>query len=101
LSEITWNLIVVFLGTTIKRLEAAHKRGLSSVVILQTRWGGSSGANVRTFWCKKTSDFSKFMVCPLGQGERGLSQCGQWGIGGQFFPILCGCLLWTAPYLKL
>jgi len=24
----------------------------------------------------KTSDFSKFMVCPHGQGMRGLNQCG-------------------------
>jgi len=27
----------------------------------------SSHAEVRTFWCKKASDFSKFMVCPYGQ----------------------------------
>jgi len=43
--------------------------------------GGSSDANVRTFWCKKTPNFSKFMVCPNGQGC--LSQCGHffgwWG----------------------
>jgi len=38
----------------------------------------------------KTSDFSKFMVCPHEQGhfaDRG---------GGQSFAILCGRPLWTA-----
>jgi len=30
--------------------------------------GSSSDADVRTFWCKKTPDFSKFMMCPHGQG---------------------------------
>jgi len=53
---------------------------------------GSSDAVVRTFWCKKTPDFSKFMVCPHRQRE--LSQRGQfadkWGRGGEFFAILCG-----------
>jgi len=42
--------------------------------------GGSSDAYIRTFWCEKTPEFSKFMVCPQGQ-ERDLSQCkkGGWG----------------------
>jgi len=40
----------------------------------------------------KMSDFSKIMVCPHGRGV--LSQCGQ---GGQFFAILCGRPLQTAP----
>jgi len=34
--------------------------------------GGISDADVRTLWCKKTSDFSKFMVCPHGQKGRGV-----------------------------
>jgi len=34
--------------------------------------GVSSDADVRTIWCKKTLDFSKFMVCPHGQGGRGV-----------------------------
>jgi len=48
-------------------------------------------------------DFSKFMVCPHGQGGRGLSQCGHFETRGegQFFVILCGRLLWTAPYQSL
>jgi len=29
---------------------------------------GSSHADVRTYWCKKTSDFLKFIMCPHGQG---------------------------------
>jgi len=29
---------------------------------------GSSDADVRTFWRKILKDFSKFMVCPHGQG---------------------------------
>jgi len=51
-------------------------------------------------FCAKTSDFSEFMVCPHGQGERGLKQCGHFADKGgrdQFFAILCGRLLWTAP----
>jgi len=47
----------------------------------------------------KTSDFSKFIVCPHVQGG-GLSQCGHGG-RGKFFTILCGRLLWTAPYNTL
>jgi len=47
---------------------------------------------------KSSVFFSKFMVCPHGQ--RGLSQCGQ-GRGCQFFAILYGRLLWTAPYMMI
>jgi len=33
---------------------------------------------------RNTTDFSKFMVCPHGQGGRGLSQCGHFaGKGGE------------------
>jgi len=39
---------------------------------------------------QKTSDFSKFMVCPHGQG--GLSQCGQGERKVNFISILCGRL---------
>jgi len=47
----------------------------------------------------KTLDFSKFIVCPHGQGGEGLSQCGHFADkegGDQFFSILCGRLVWTA-----
>jgi len=40
----------------------------------------SSDADVRIFWCKKASDFSKFMVCPHRQGEG----------GGEPVRIFCG-----------
>jgi len=50
------------------------------------------------FLVKNTTDFSKLMVCPHRQGG-GVSKCGRlrtWE-RGQFFTILCGRLLWTAP----
>jgi len=47
--------------------------------------GGGGGGPV----CE-TPDFSKFMVCPNGQGER-----------GQVFAILCGRLLWTVPNYEM
>jgi len=55
------------------------------------------------FFVQKLLDFSKFMVCPHGQEKEGLSQRGHFadkGEGGQFFAILCGRLLWTAPKTK-
>jgi len=44
-------------------------------------------------------DFSKFMTCPHGEGEEGLSQFAD--KGGQFFSILCRRLLSTAPYFEI
>jgi len=56
--------------------------------------GGISDADVRTFWCKKTLNFSKFMVW------RWLSLFGHYADKGServnFFAILCGRVLWTA-----
>jgi len=46
------------------------------------------------FLVQKTSEFSKFLVCPHRQ-ER-LSQCGQGG-GGRFYAILCGHLIMDGP----
>jgi len=49
----------------------------------------------------KTSDFSKFMVCPHGQGggdEPVRTFFGQGERGSQFFADSCGRPLWTAPY---
>jgi len=40
------------------------------------------------------------MVCPHGQGESGVAPVGHFADeegGGQFFSIMCGRLLWTAP----
>jgi len=51
-----------------------------------------------SFLVQTTPDFSKLMVCPYGQGRRELSQSEQFADkGGQFFTILCGRLLLTAP----
>jgi len=72
-----------------------HKRRPQSGDLYNADKGGYSDANVRLL-VQKTSDFSKFIVCPHGQ--RGLSHCRQGeGGGGQFFAILCWRLLWTAP----
>jgi len=49
---------------------------------------------------QKTSNFLKFMVCPHEQWVEGVEQVRSFfrqGKGGQFFVILCGRLLWTAP----
>jgi len=50
----------------------------------------------------KTPGFSKFMVCPHGQGGGvGWTSADIFrtsGEGDQFFAILCGRLLWTASY---
>jgi len=39
--------------------------------------------DVRTIWCKKYLDFSKFMVCLHGQGRRVLNQCGHFADKGR------------------
>jgi len=62
-------------------IKSVHSQGFSSSDIFRTR--GSSDVEVRTFWCKKTSNFSKFMLCPHGQGEGGLSQCEQFSDKGE------------------
>jgi len=50
---------------------------------------------------KKTSDFSKFMLCPHGQvGER-VEPMRTRGDGGQFFAILCGRPLWSGPKITV
>jgi len=55
-----------------------------------------------TLFCAKTSDFSKFMVCPHGLGgiKPVRTLFGQ-GRRVSIFEILCGCLLWTALYTML
>jgi len=62
------------------------------VLVLQIRTSVLIGA--------KKSDFSKIYGVSArkrGEGEGGLSPCGQ-ERRGQFFAIFCGCLLWTASY---
>jgi len=88
--------------------KAAHKRptairgerGLSGADILQTRWGGRFFLRTSTlFGAKKFGFYFKFMVSARTRGggvESVHTFCGQVG-GGQFFVILCGRILWTAP----
>jgi len=62
--------------------------------------GASSDAEIRTFWQKNFGFFEMFSVSARTMGEEGLNQCGYFadkGRGRQFFAILCGRLLWTAP----
>jgi len=47
-----------------------------------------------TLFSAKTSDFSKFLVRPNGQGGWTSADKGE---EDQFFVILCRRLLWTAP----
>jgi len=56
--------------------------------------GGSSDADVCTFWHKKLRIFLNLWCIRTDKGvEPVRTFCGQ---GGQFFAILCGRLLWTA-----
>jgi len=88
----------------IKRLSIKDircKREVSSADIFWTRGEGVLQMRTSTLFGVKNSDFSKFMVCPHGQGERGSRQYGHFSDkgrvhGGQFFTISCGRLLWTA-----
>jgi len=59
---------------------AIRGRGLSSA---DKEGEGSFRSGRPHFFCNKTSDFSKFMVCPHGQGGRGLSQCGHFSDMGE------------------
>jgi len=57
-------------GLSIKDVRS-QRGNLSCADILRTRGKRSSVTDIHTFWCKITSQFSKFMVCPHGQGRRG------------------------------
>jgi len=61
--------------------------------------GGSSDVDSTLFGGKNIGFYEIYGVSARTWG-RGLSQCGQFVDkegGGQFFAILCGRLLWTAP----
>jgi len=55
-----------------------------------------SVADVRTFWCKKNRTFRNLWCVRTDKRTRRVEPMQTWG-GGQFFAILCGRLLWTAP----
>jgi len=55
-----------------------------SIKDVRSQEGHTSDADICNFWCKSSS-FSKFMVCPHGQGK-GLIQCRHFADeGGLFF----------------
>jgi len=70
-------------GPSIKDVRSQGGRGFCPVRILRTRgeWGFFRRGRLH-FLEQKTLDFSKFLVCPHGQG--GFSQCGQGKRGGNF-----------------
>jgi len=76
--------------------------GLSSADIFVDKGEGEIFSCRRPhFLVHNTSHFSKFMVCPHGQGVGVVEPVGTFceqGRLGQFFTIMCGRLLWTAPY---
>jgi len=76
---------------SIKDVRGQGGRGLSSADILRT------DMDVRSFWCKKTSDLSKFMVCPHEQG--GLKQCGHFADKreGVNFSRFCADVFYRRP----
>jgi len=51
-----------------KGLSIKDVRSQREGVFVQCGQRGSSDAYVRTFWCKKIANFSKFVVCLHGQG---------------------------------
>jgi len=60
----------------------------------------TSGADLRTFWCKKNFGFFKiYGVFARTTSGRALSQYGHFSDKGSvyFFAILFGRLSWTAP----
>jgi len=56
----------------------------------------TSDVDVHAFWCKKNSDFLKFVSCPQGYGRGGWASADIFRTRrGNFFAILCGRLLWS------
>jgi len=78
------------LGTVHKRVRSQGGRGCPFC-----EQGDSLDAEVRTFWCKKASNYSKYMVCPHEKGWANADKMEE----EQFFAILWGVLFWTAPYM--
>jgi len=80
------------LGAVHKRRPESWGEGAGSVRTFFGQ-GGEGASSDAALFGEKTSDFLKFRT-----DEGGLSK----GVGrGKFFAILCGRLLWTAPYLVL
>jgi len=75
------------LGAVHKRRSQSRKRGVCPVRTFCGQGGGGPSYWTFSLLAQKPSNFSKFVMCPHGQGGR-----------GQFFAILYGRLLWTGPY---
>jgi len=88
------------------RLGTVHKRRPQSGGFVQCGHfsdkgeGGSSDAGLRTFWRKKIRNFRNLWCVRIDKWGKRLisSDILRQGGGGQFFAILCGRFLWTAPY---
>jgi len=61
-------------GPSIK--DVRSQRGLSIAGILRTKGEGVLQMRTSALLSAKSSDFLIFMMCPHGQGKKGLSQCG-------------------------
>jgi len=63
---------------------------------LRTRGEGGFRCGCPHLLLQKSLDFSKFLVCPLGQGGR-LSQCGNFTHKGVNFSRFCGFIFYGRP----
>jgi len=86
------------------KLGAVHKgRPQSGRFVLcgyfSDKWGGCFRCGRPHYFSHITSDFSKFIVCPHGQGrvDPGRTFCGQRGRGANFWRFYADIFLWTAP----
>jgi len=78
-------------GPSIKDVRSQGERGF-----VQSGYFADKGEGVIHFLEQKTSDFSKFMVCPCGQG--GLSQCGHFADKrGVNFSRFCADVFYGRP----
>jgi len=98
INSVLFNLLdslkfIVVLGSVHKDVRS-QERFVQCGPFADKEEGGFSDADVPHFLAQKTPGFSKFRVCPHGQG--GLSQCGQ-GERCQFFAILCGRFIGSTP----
>jgi len=89
--DVLINVIVIYKGPSIKDVRGrGGRRGL-----IQCGQGGSSDADVSTFWRKNLRIFRNLWYVRIVRTyKRGLSSADK---GCQFFAILCGRLLWTPP----
>jgi len=99
LARIVCGSLFFALEASIKDVHSQGRRGFAQCKHFAD---GGGGLQMRTsaLFGAETSDFSKLKMCPQGQRRWWLSQCVYFATRGrgQFFAILCGRLLRTAPY---